>query len=329
MSERLAGIRRSLRLPSFLRRGGGDRRTARLGPRGRKTAARVVFLAPALVLVMFLVVYPVLQTVYLSFVTSQGTPTLGNYQGVLTDPTTVNPTGLPWPPPLGTLIHNALWIAIHLPISLFFGLWLALILRDVKGSSIVKSAIFLGMVTPMIVGGVILRFLFEEGPGVVPAFFETVGVPSLNKSWLVFRETALLGLIFGSVWLWTGFSLIVYSAGLTTIPKDYFEAAKIDGTPPHRMFFRITFPLLRPMTLVIITMTLLWELKIFDIVYSAVGSTGGTRNSADVLSLQMYRYFVAGATNPGYYGLAAVVATLLTLLTLVGTAWLFRKMVKR
>ncbi|HEX9566197.1 MAG TPA: hypothetical protein VGA48_01210, partial [Thermoplasmata archaeon] len=70
MSERLAGIRRSLRLPSFLRRDGGDQRTARLGPRGRKTAARVVFLAPALVLVMFLVVYPVLQTVYLSFVTS-------------------------------------------------------------------------------------------------------------------------------------------------------------------------------------------------------------------------------------------------------------------
>jgi len=328
MSEALSGIRRSLRLPSLFRRSGGDQRTARIGPRARKTATRVVFLAPALVLVIFLVVYPVLQTVYLSFVTPQGTPTLANYQGVITDPTTVNPAGLPWPPPLGTLIHNALWIAIHLPISLFFGLWLALILRDVKGSSIVKSAIFLGMVTPMIVGGVMLRFLFEEGPGVVPAFFGAVGVRYLDKSWLIYRETALLGLIFGSVWLWTGFSLIVYSAGLTTIPTDYFEAAKIDGTPPHRMFFRITFPLLRPMTLVIITMTLLWELKIFDIVYSAVGSTGGTRNSADVLSLQMYRYFVAGATNPVYYGLAAVVATLLTLLTLVGTAWLFRRMVK-
>jgi len=329
MREALAGIRRSLRLPSFLHRGGGDQRTARLGPRARKTATRVVFLAPALVLVIFLVVYPVLQTVYLSFVTPQGTATLGNYERVITDPTTLNPAGLPWPPPLGTLLHNALWIAIHLPISLFFGLWLALILREVKGSSIVKSAIFLGMVTPMIVGGVMLRFLFEQGPGVVPAFFDAAGIPSLARSWLVYRETALLGLIFGSVWLWTGFSLIVYSAGLTTIPKDYFEAAKIDGTPPHRMFFRITFPLLRPMTLVIITMTLLWELKIFDIVYAAVDRSGGTRGSADVLSLQMYRYFVTGATNPVYYGLAAVVATLLTLLTLVGTAWLFRRMVKR
>src|SRR2546422_3226763 len=322
MSERLAGIRRSLRLPSFLRRGGGDRRTARLGPRGRKTAARVVFLAPALVLVMFLVVYPVLQTVYLSFVTSQGTPTLGNYQGVLTDPTTVNPTGLPWPPPLGTLIHNALWIAIHLPISLFFGLWLALILRDVKGSSIVKSAIFLGMVTPMVVGGVILRFLFEEGPGVVPAFFETVGVPSLNKSWLVFRETALLGLIFGSVWLWTGFSLIVYSAGLTTIPKDYFEAARVDGTPPSRMFFRITFPLLKPLTLVIVVMTILWELKIFDIVVAATNFGGGV--GADTLALQVYRFFFYDSD----VGRAAVVASLLTLLTLLSTSLILRRMAK-
>ena len=117
--------------------------------------------------------------------------------------------------------------------------------------------------------------------------------------------------------------LIIYSAGLTTIPKDYFEAAKIDGTPPFRMFFRITLPLLKPMTLVIITMTLLWELKIFDIVYSAVGATGGTRGSVDVLSLQMFNYFVASK-----YNLAAAVATLLTLLTLVATAFLFRRMVK-
>src|SRR5437870_12169960 len=209
MSEALAGIRRSLRLPSLFRRSGGDQRRARIGPSARKTATRVVFLAPALVLVIFLVVYPVLQTVYLSFVTPQGTPTLANYQGVITDPTTVNPAGLPWPPPLGTLIHNALWIAIHLPISLFFGLWLALILRDVKGSSIVKSAIFLGMVTPMIVGGVMRRSLFEHGPGVVPAFLGSVAVRCVDKSWLISGAPGLLGLIFGPVLPCSGLGVVV------------------------------------------------------------------------------------------------------------------------
>src|SRR5436853_16090 len=187
-----------------------------------------------------------------------------------------------------------------------------------------RSVLFApALLFPMIVGGVILRFLFETGPGIVPSFFEAIGVHSLAISWLNYRETALLGLIFGSVWLWTGFSLIVYSAGLTTIPQDYFEAAKIDGTPPFQMFFRITLPLLRPMTLVIITMTLLWELKIFDIVYAAAGPTGGTRGSVDVLSLQMFNYFVQGS-----YNLAAAVATLLTLLTLIATVFLFRRMVR-
>ena len=90
------------------------------------------------------------------------------------------------------------------------------------------------------------------------------------------------------------------------------------------MFFRITLPLLRPMTLVIVTMTLLWELKIFDIVYAAEGKTGGTAGSANVLSLQMYLYFVTGK-----YGPAAVVATLLTVMTLFATAWLFRRMVRK
>jgi multiple sugar transport system permease protein len=323
MGETSAVERRSLRtFTLFGRRRGGFRLAGRFGPRTRKATLRSVFFAPALLLLLFLVIYPILQTVYLSFMSATGAPTLGNYGAVLSDPETINPN-LSWPPPLGTLIHNALWVGIHLPISLLFGLWMALILREVKGSSIVKSAIFLGMVTPMIVGGVILRFLFETGPGIVPSFFDAIGVRSLAVSWLNYRETALLGLIFGSVWLWTGFSLIVYSAGLTTIPQDYFEAAKIDGTPPLRMFFRITLPLLRPMTLVIITMTLLWELKIFDIVYAAAGPTGGTRGSVDVLSLQMFNYFVQGN-----YNLAAAVATLLTLLTLVATVFLFRRMVR-
>src|SRR5207247_10416534 len=107
----------------------------------------------------------------------------------------------------------------------------------------------LGMVTPVIFGGVILRFLREAGVGGVPSFFGVIGVRSLAVNWMVHRELLLLGLILGSVWLWTGFSLIVYSAGLTTIPKDYFDAARVDGTPPGRMFFRITFPLPQPLTL--------------------------------------------------------------------------------
>lgn len=289
---------------------------------------RFVFFIPAVLLLLIFVAGPVVYTAVLSFTSPDGEFVgFDNYASILADRDTVNLEGFPKPPPLGTLIHNLLWILIHLPLSLFAGLWLAITLREVKGASIVKSAIFLGMVTPMIVGGVVLRFLFEGGVGLVPSFFGLIGLEGLNINWMQHPQTLLFGLIFGSVWLWTGFSLIVYSAGLTTIPREYFEAAKIDGTPPFRTFFRITFPLLMPMTLTIVTMTILWELKIFDIVFAATNVRGGVGGAADVLALQMYR--LGFVRLPPDYGSAAAVATLLTLLTLVAIVGMLRYMVRK
>src|SRR5207302_8760112 len=105
------------------RRRVGVRLRARFGPRALKAAVRSVFFAPALLFLMFLVLYPVLQTVFITYLSPTGAPTLGIYRAVLSDPETINPN-LSWPPPLGTLIHNALWAGIHLPISLLFGLWM-------------------------------------------------------------------------------------------------------------------------------------------------------------------------------------------------------------
>jgi len=248
---------------------------------------------------------------------------LDNYVDVLSRKEIVDLSGFPKTPPLGALIHNLIWIAIHLPLSMFSGLLLAIVLRDVKGASIVKSTIFLGMVAPMIVGGIILRFTFERGVGIVNAFFNVIGLEGLTRTWTNYPDTALFALIFGSVWLWTGFSMILYSAGLATIPKDYYEAAKIDGATPWRTFFRITLPLLRPITIVVVTMTVLWELKIFDIVY--IATRGGPGGSTNVLALQMYRY----AFTYFEFNSAAVVATFLTLLTLVVTIGMARYMVKK
>lgn len=250
---------------------------------------------------------------------------LDNYADVLGDRDTLNPDGIATGrPPFGTLFNNFIWTSVHLPFSLLIGLFLALTLQKVKGASVIKSMIFLGMVTPLIVGGIILRFLYESPVGLVPAFFDAIGVESLSNSWLTSSPSTLLfGLIFGSVWLWTGFSMIVYSAGLTTIPTDYFEAARIDGASDWRIFRKITWPLLRPITLVVITMTLLWELKLFDIVIAATNPEGGLGGAADVLALQMFRYGFVDL--PPRFADAAVVATLLTVLTLVAAAFLFRR----
>ncbi len=297
-----------------------------------------MFLAPAAVFLLMFIAFPVLATLFLSFglelnldAAISGEPVISgeattvHYEDVLTHRETINLGGFPKWPPLGTLAHNALFIAIHLPLTMFTGLALALILRDVKGASIVKAAIFIGMVTPMIVGAIIIRFLYSGDVGVVPAFFGAIGIEALSVNWIAEPETVLFALIFGSIWLWTGFSLIVYSAGLTTIPKDYFEAARIDGASRFRTFTRIVWPLLKPITLIVVTMTLLWNLKIFDIVFAAVGTAGGVGGAADVLALQMYRVAFRGLD----FERGAAIAALLTFLTLVSTVWLVRRLSRR
>ncbi len=291
---------------------------------------RKLFFAPALILIVFFVVFPVLQTIYISFFSpSEEFVGLDNYFDVLSQKEIVNvedvSQGLSQPHGLGALIHNMIWISIHLPLSLFSGLLLAIILKDVKGASIVKSTIFLGMVTPMIVGGIILRFTFEKNVGIINGLLSLIGLEQLTRSWMAYPQTTLFALIFGSVWLWTGFSMIIYSAGLATIPKEYYEAAKIDGASTFRTFFHITFPLLKPMTITVVTMTLLWELKIFDIVYAGAGVGGGPGGAANVLALQMWNW----AFRAFNFNWASTVATILTALTLVITIWMTRYMVKR
>ncbi len=267
------------------------------------------FILPALFLLVVFVLYPTLNTVFLSFVNDDGKISLSNYIEVFSSRDILDTRGFSRGFPYGSLIHNILWIAIHLPLTTIVGLFLAVLLRGVKGGGIVKSVIFLGMVMPMIVGGIMIRFMFEENVGVVNLVLQILGLET--KTWTAYPETALFALIFGSVWLWTGFSMILYSAGLETIPSTYYEAAQIDGASKAKMLFKITIPLLKPITVVVLTMTLLWELKVFDIVY--IATMGGPGGSSNVLALQMYLY----GFREWDFGKSAVVAVLIAGSTLL------------
>lgn len=276
--------------------------------RARERLIQLSFIAPALALLAIFVIYPTMNTLFLSL-SSSGHLSLSPYREVLTSKRIIDPRGFSRGFPFGALIHNFIWTLIHLPLTTFLGLFLAVILRRVRGGTFIKSTIFLGMVIPMIVGGVILRFMFDKDAGIVNAFLGLLGLGT--RSWTAYPDSALLALILGSVWLWTGFSMVLYSAGLGTIPQDYYDAAMVDGAGPVRIFFNITLPLLKPITIVVVTMTVLWELKIFDIVY--VATMGGPGGASNVLALQMYLY----AFREFEFNKAAVVATLLMFLTLL------------
>jgi len=286
-----------------------------------------LFLIPAFILLTIFVFYPIVDTVYMSFL-AEGTGNfvgLENYNYVLfqkVNPLINTPNILQGIFPMGALVHNLIWIGIHLPFTILLGLFLAVLLKDLRGGTIIKSIVFLGVVVPMVVGGVLFRYVFDKDAGVANAALRLIGLGGLVRDWTQFRDTALFSVILGSIWIWTGFAMIVYSAGLQGIPKDVYEAASIDGASRWKTFWRITVPMLRSTTLVVVTMSLLWELKIFDIVY--VATLGGPGGASSVLAYDMY----SEAFSAQNLGSGAAIAVLLTLMTFGVAAYLVNRMSK-
>ena len=291
----------------------------------RRVRIPLIFFFPAFLLLSVFVIYPAVNTIYLSFFHNGDFVGLDNYTEIFSREEFLNTErALLEGPPYGALVHNFIWILIHLPLSVFFGLLLAALLREVKEGAIIKSIIYLGMVIPMIVGGVLLRFVYDGDAGVVNELLRFVGLGDMARSWTRYPDTALISLIIGTVWIWTGFCMIVYSAGIESIPTELYEAARVDGASRWRTFWRITIPMLRPATIVVVTMTLLWELKVFDIVY--VATFGGPGRASNVMALLMY--FDAFYTFPASFGTASAIATLLTIMTFGFAAYMVSRMVK-
>jgi multiple sugar transport system permease protein len=262
-------------------------------------------LIPAFLLLIIFVFYPIVDTVYVSFLSKSTGNFVGfaNYNYVLfekVNPLINTPNILQGIFPMGALVHNLIWIGIHLPLTVLFGLAFAVLLRDVKGGTLIKAIVFLGIVVPLVVGGVLFRYVYDKDAGVVNAALRVMGLGAYARDFTQFRDTALFSVILGSIWIWTGFAMIVYSAGLEGIPKEMYEAAEIDGASKWKTFWRITVPMLRATTLVVITLTLLWELKIFDM------------------------YIQAFYAND--YGAGAAIAVILTLMTFGVAAYLVSRM---
>ncbi|WFO76356.1 sugar ABC transporter permease [Desulfurococcaceae archaeon MEX13E-LK6-19] len=292
----------------------------------REIKHALFFMSPGLIMIAIFVITPIIGTLYISFVTDNGIG-LDNYAAVISesspDKALIKLEDMPRPPPWGALIHNFVWIAIHLPLTTFLGLILAYMLKMVYGRSIVKSIMFIGMVIPMVIGGLIIRFMFDKYIGIVPRLFGFLGITMLDKTWTSYPDTALLSLILGSIWLWTGFSLTIHAAAIDSLPQSYIEAAKIDGASTWQIFYKVVAPSVRSATLTVVVMTMLWDLKIFDIVYAA--TKGGPGGSSTVLALVMWLYFARALD----YGRAAATAIILTLLTLVPATIFIKRVVKR
>ncbi len=167
-----------------------------------------------------------------------------------------------------------------------------------------RAVIFLPVVLPLLVVGLVFKSILHPTTGILNVFFRTVGLGSLAQRWLVDVDWALFSVIGVDTWKGVGYLMVILIAGLQAIPNDYYEAARIDGANALQMLWRITIPLLMPSIMVVTVLNLLYGLKVFDIVW--VLTNGGPGYATETVYTAVFREF-----SKGRYGIATALSTML------------------
>lgn len=275
---------------------------ARMSDRPRKRLRPWLWLAPAGLLLMFYLVYPALNTVYLSFLSARSTEFVGldNYVFAFTNPNM-----------LTAFRNNIFWLVFFTLCTVSFGLIIAVLADRVSYESAVKSLIFLPMAISAVAAGVIWKLMYEFEPagrpqtGTVNAVLVAVLPDFQPQAWLVNPNTNNAALIIIGIWMWTGFCMVILSAGLKGIPVELNEAARVDGANEWQIFRNITIPLLQPTIAVVTTTMVINVLKVFDIVYVMTNGNLGT----EVIANRMYKEMF----NFRHFGRASAIAVVLLL----------------
>ena len=191
------------------------------------------------------------------------------------------------------------------------GLILAVLLDRVKYESVAKSVIFLPMAISMVGAGVIWKFIYAYRPpgasqiGLLNAILDFLGGQTIG--WLINRPWNNFFIIAVGVWIWTGFCMVILSAAHKNIPKELIESARVDGAGEWQIFWKISFPLLRPTIAVLTTTLIVFVLKVFDLVYIMTNGNFDT----EVIANYMYKML----QYPDF-GRASAIAVILFILIL-------------
>ncbi len=241
---------------------------------------------PALVFVLAVVGYPLAYNLDLSVhdvrvgnVVYGNAPFVGldNVRAVLSD-------GAVWHSLLVTLIYTGASIGISFGVG--FGL-AVFFWRGFPGSRLMQALLLLGWVLPTVATGTVWRWVLEGDYGVVNAALTAVGVIDHPVFWLAEAQTAMAGVVLATVWVTAPFMMILLLAGLHGIPDEIYQAARIDGAGAWQQFWRLTFPIMRPVSLTVLLLATVLTFKTFDNVY--VMTRGGPGEATNVLAIQAYQ----------------------------------------
>jgi trehalose/maltose transport system permease protein len=252
-----------------------------------KVRSAWIFLAPMLVVLALVAGWPLIRTIYFSF-TDATLSNLANYRfvgfdnfleyyegewyGVMADPT--------W----WRAVYNTVWFTlVSVSIELVLGMIVALTLNAAfPGRGMLRAAILIPWAIPTIVSAKMWGWMLHDQFGVLNEILMTIGIISAPVAWTASPDTALWAVVMVDVWKTTPFMALLILAALQMLPSDCYEAARVDGIHPVKVFFKVTLPLIKPALFVAIIFRALDALRIFDLIYVL------TSNARDTMSMSVY-----------------------------------------
>lgn len=218
-------------------------------------------------------------------------------------------------------IGNSIYFTFTLvPLNIILALLLATLLnKNVKGIGIFRTLVFMPNITPIIVWAIVWKLLLATDVGIINSYLRMVGIT--GPAWLYDMKLTMPVLIFNTLLKGVGLNMVIFLAALKAIPNVYYEAAKIDGAKPFRMFTNVTIPMLSPTIFMVLIMTVIGALKVFSNVYMLTG--GGPANS----TMMIVYYIYVKAFREFEFGYAAAIALVLFAVMLVLTLiqWKLRR----
>lgn len=259
-----------------------------------------IFLAPMLLVLAFVAGWPLLKTIWFGL-TDASLDALsdaefvglrnylewvdygdgdGEYFGLLAD-------GQWW---------QAVWNTVYFSVvsvffEIVFGIIVALVLHaNFKGRGLVRAAVLVPWAIPTIVSAKMWAWMMNDQFGILNDIFLSLGIISQPVAWTASADTAMLAVLIVDIWKTTPFMALLILAGLQMIPQDIYEAAKIDGVNPVKVFFRVTLPLIKPALAVAVIFRALDALRVFDLIYVLTPNNSQTRTMSVFAQENLFQF---------------------------------------
>ena len=249
---------------------------------GNKIFWRIFFLSPPLIVFSIFVLIPLINSFYYGFTNWNGFNTdydfvgLENYTRIASDNLFQN-----------SIFNTVIWLISAILIPTILGLLLALLIdSQVRGSNFFKSIFYLPICLSAVVVGQIWIWIYQQEWGLLNTIINLFRENNFEYAWLSKPDSSLYSVIIAWSWQQTALSMVIYLAGLTSIPKNLLEASQIEGANIIQRTFFIVIPLLIPATIIVVALSMINSLKGFDILY--IMTEGGPFHSSDTLAMHMY-----------------------------------------